>query len=184
MHLRPFEPDDLVALGEIHAAARRRSYAELVHPRHLEGITAAHQIEFWRDRLTHAPDPHAVIVAEVDGRAVGFTLGVGSGPTASVDALVVHPDAARRGVGTALHDALLDQVRGWYCRQGSMWVPAGDEGAEQFVESLGWERTTDVDARDVHGGRVGLTRWRRSLVGARPPAQDGAFTLRAVRSEH
>ena len=74
-------------------------------------------------------------VAEVDGRVVGFAIGLAA--SGNVWALFVRPDAEGRGIGSALHDALLR----WFATQPveRLWLTTGSTTrARGFYLARGW----------------------------------------------
>ena len=74
-------------------------------------------------------------VAEEDGRVIGFAIGLLSG---NVWALFVRPEAEGRGVGSALHAAMLH----WFSKQSlkRLWLTTGtDTRARRFYEARGWQ---------------------------------------------
>jgi GNAT superfamily N-acetyltransferase len=88
-----------------------------------------------------------VVIAEVEGRAVGFVAWRG----AELDALYVLPDAAGRGVGSRLLD-----------RAGAvstLWVLEANHPARRFYERRGW--SPDGTARPGGGGRPEVRYVRR-----------------------
>ena len=91
-------------------------------------------VEEFRTRLT--PD-RVVLVAEMDGEIVGAGLGGRSDdPNRGYAAPRVHPDARRRGVGTALVRPLVDFVESLGLERLSGQV--GDPGSKAFAERFGF----------------------------------------------
>jgi hypothetical protein len=71
---REAKPDDAVAIGLLHVASWRETYAGLLPARVLDGLSAQARSAMWRAVLD---DPAgyggtAVFVAECDGRMIGF----------------------------------------------------------------------------------------------------------------
>ena len=97
-----------------------------------------------RDLLGDAPRA-ALLVAELDGRVVGFATGnaiydsMRAADAFFLDDLYVAPEARRRGAGRALVSRLaaLAKERGALC----LWwgVDLGDDEALRFYEALGAE---------------------------------------------
>jgi ribosomal protein S18 acetylase RimI-like enzyme len=117
-HIRAFEAGDLAALQRLRAAAFDpvfRSFRETVG----EAIAAialaaadAEQAELLAKVC--APDSgHRVYVALVDGEVVGFvSFSLDEGKRIGEIGLnAVHPDYARRGIGTGLYDFAIEQMR-------------------------------------------------------------------------
>jgi GNAT superfamily N-acetyltransferase len=100
---RPVEPSDLDAIVRID-----------------EKLTGQTRKDYWRTRLDIAAlrPPWMAIVAELDGRLVGFLFGwVGesefgiAGPTAWIDLIGVDPAYRGRHVGQALLDRFVGSAR-------------------------------------------------------------------------
>jgi len=100
------------------AQAEDRAAIWRVHTTSIRELAKSHygssDIEAWAGRLVPDGylDPIATqefVVAEMHRRVVGF--GQLNVETAEIEALYVHPDAARRGVGTALLRALEERAR-------------------------------------------------------------------------
>jgi GNAT superfamily N-acetyltransferase len=102
--------------------------------------------------LAHIFDPHAypfprqevrtrwatfdgrALIAEVDGRAVGF-VGV-SAPW--LDGLYVIPDTWGTGVASRLHDRALAMLQAEGCAEALLWVLEHNGRARRFYERHGW----------------------------------------------
>ena len=87
----------------------------------VEKTRGAYQPDLWEDRVAYylRRDPEGSVVAEADGRVVGFMLGdVRAGefgieePSGWIEVIGVDPDFAGRGVGRALADEMLARYRG------------------------------------------------------------------------
>ncbi|WP_305011447.1 GNAT family N-acetyltransferase [Hymenobacter mellowenesis] len=92
-------------------------------------------------------------VGEEAGRIVGFAIADLTGH--SIWALFVHPDFDQRGIGRALHDAMLS----WYFGQTSepLWLStAPGTRAEGFYRRAGWCETGRTASGEV---RFELTKW-------------------------
>ena len=96
---------------------------------------SAWTVQEFRERA----DPETlVLVAEVDGEVVGAGLaGRSDVKGRGFVAPRVHPDARRRGVGSALLVSLLKHVAG--LGVGNVWASVGDEGSRAFAEHFGFE---------------------------------------------
>ncbi|GAB7019233.1 N-acetyltransferase family protein [Halostagnicola bangensis] len=83
----------------------------------------------------------AFLVAVVDDDLVGFTHGVVEGDEGDILRLYVHPDHQRDGVGTALHERLRANLEDFNMNRMRAMDLAGNEGAQAFYESQGFEQT-------------------------------------------
>jgi ribosomal protein S18 acetylase RimI-like enzyme len=113
-----------------------------------ERLGGRYRPEVWERRMGYylRRDPEASVVAEIDGRVVGFMLGeVRSGefgleePTGWIEVLGVDPDCRGQAVGRRLAEAMLAH----FGRQGAKTVRTlVDEGRQDlcgFFSSLGFE---------------------------------------------
>ena len=163
--LRDAVPADAEAVRDVHAASVR-------------GLGPAayddEQVAAWagnRDPADYdtTPDDADFVVAERDGRVVGFAElrphgggyfeTVRPGPwTGEVRAVYVHPDAAGEGVGSALLAELERRARG---RDLSALGLHASLNAVPFYEARGYERVVELDhefgeseAHSVSGSRT------------------------------
>jgi len=107
--IRHTEPRDSIALQELHGQ-RESMMGTLQTPYPSE--------EFWKNRLEALPDRSTTLVAEIEGKVVGHAglicwaksprrMHVGE------IGMAVHRDWTRKGVGTALMEALVDLSEQW-----------------------------------------------------------------------
>ncbi|MGH7337643.1 MAG: GNAT family N-acetyltransferase [Myxococcota bacterium] len=112
-----------------------------------EKTRGAYQPDLWEDRVAYylRRDPEGSVVAEQAGRVVGFMLGdVRSGdfgleePSGWIEVIGVDPDAAGKGVGRALGEAMLDRYKGRGVRRVRTMVDASMPDVERFFRALGF----------------------------------------------
>lgn len=131
MLIRPARPTDAEGICEVHVAAVRTTCASHYQP---------HELAAWSDRLRPASyervlRERVMVVAEQDGRLVGF--GQLHPETEEIEAIYVHPDAGRQGVGQALHDALEAEARKLRLTRLKLYASLNAVG---FYEHLGYRR--------------------------------------------
>ncbi|TXH33674.1 MAG: GNAT family N-acetyltransferase [Burkholderiaceae bacterium] len=100
-------------------------------------------------------------VAEVDGRIEGFAIGLKD--DGHLWALFVHPRAQGQGLGSALHDRLLQ----WWFEQGvdELWLNTGaDTRARRFYERRGWVMTGPAGPGEVRLAWHHGPEWQRQPV--------------------
>jgi ribosomal protein S18 acetylase RimI-like enzyme len=98
--------------------------------------------DFWRRKIAYSDIyPRPSLVAEVDGKVVGFILGYVSGwefgvpdSVGWIDTLGVDPDYQRKGIGRLLFDALIEVFR--------------NSGKEKMAEVKG-EKKTKIEGVNV-----------------------------------
>lgn len=150
MHIRDFQPDDLPALIDLTIEAFRPLF-EIDLPALLDPAVFAHDHRTWADDYRrevptfHDPEANRFIVlaeeTEGDGSLLGY-VGWQVNPDGSgrLQMVAVHPDARRRGVGTAVCRAALDRLT----QRGVTVVHVGTGGdpfhasARRLYESLGF----------------------------------------------
>jgi ribosomal protein S18 acetylase RimI-like enzyme len=138
---------DAAAIGALHVASWRETYAGILPDDVLNGLSADERSDMWRDVLN---DPAmfggaAVFVAEGDAEIVGFGACGGQrdeglkeqGFAGEIGAIYVLRSHQRAGVGKALISLmagkLIDQGRS----AASLWVLRDNLGARSFYERLG-----------------------------------------------
>ena len=113
-----------------------------------EKTRGSYQPDLWEDRVTYylRRDPEGSIVAESDGRVVGFMLGdVRAGefgieePSGWIEVIGVDPDHGGRGVGRALGEAMLDGYRARGVSRVRTMVDESMPEVERFFAALGFE---------------------------------------------
>ncbi|MBP2167522.1 GNAT superfamily N-acetyltransferase [Erwinia toletana] len=120
MHIRPFTEADRPFLRTLFLASRKASWHWL-------------DSSDWRledfDRVTLG---EAILVAEEDGHRLGFAAVLNNDNF--LHSLFVDPDAQRRGVGSAL----LQAVEQSFSSTGALKCLAANQAARQFYLQHGW----------------------------------------------
>lgn len=113
-----------------------------------EKIGGRYRPEVWESRIGYylRRDPDALVVAEADGRVVGFMLGeVRSGefgleePTGWVEVLGVDPDLRGQAIGRRMADQMLSHFRSRGTTTVRTMVDETMGGIAEFFEHLGFE---------------------------------------------
>src|SRR4028118_2415257 len=116
-----------------------------------EKIGGAYRPGVWDRRIGYdmRRDPEASVVAEVDGRVVGFMLGeVRSGefgleePTGWIEVLGVDPEHRGRALGRQMAEALLQHFRERGAHSVRTLVDEQSEELRSFFSSAGFEPPT------------------------------------------
>jgi ribosomal protein S18 acetylase RimI-like enzyme len=116
-----------------------------------ERIGGAYRPEVWERRIGYyvRRDPEASLVAEADGKVVGFMLGeVRSGefgleePTGWIEVLGVDPGHRGQAIGRRLADAMLDHFRARGAKSVRTLVDESMDGLARFFDSLGFAPAT------------------------------------------
>ena len=83
------------------------------------------------------------LVAELDGQVVGFTHGIVQGETADVLRMYVHPDHQGEGVGSALHEALIERLEAHDVDRIRALDLASNDASRAFYGAMGFEETDE-----------------------------------------
>ena len=113
-----------------------------------ETIGGSYRPEVWEQRMAYYSrrDPDASLVAEADGKVVGFMFGeIRSGefgmeePTGWIEVLGVDPRARGKAVGRRLAESMMEYFQRSGATSVRTMVDADMVGIERFFESLGFE---------------------------------------------
>lgn len=153
---------DAHGVAVVHVDSWRSAYAGLIDQGVLDRQSVDARTEMWTTWIerslagestdAYGPVPHRLVVAELDGRIVGWASfgggrDAGSDDQGEIAGLYAHPDVWSRGVGRALIRHVEDALRGEGREQGYLWVLDGNERAIGFYRAHGWE----VDGREKFG---------------------------------
>lgn len=116
-----------------------------------EKISGRYRPEIWERRVGYylRRDPEASLIAELDGRAVGFMLGeMRSGefgieePTGWIEHLGVDPETRGKAIGRRLAESMLDYFRRQGARSVQTLVDEDMGDIRSFFSALGFEPST------------------------------------------
>jgi ribosomal protein S18 acetylase RimI-like enzyme len=140
---------DAEAIGAIHVATWRSTYAGILPDSYLAGLSPGRQAAGWRRLITAPPPGHATFVAVAtgpdspDGAApavVGFASGgrarSGAREAGEIETLYLLEDFRERGVGRRLMRAVAAHLNAIGCRSVTLWV-LKDNPTRWFYQHLG-----------------------------------------------
>jgi ribosomal protein S18 acetylase RimI-like enzyme len=165
--LRRAEPNDALAVAQVHVRSWQAGYRGLLPDDYLDGLIPEDRAA----RYTFGqlpPDRPATFVALDGDEVCGF---VTTGPSRDDDtrglgevlALYVDPPCWGRGAGQALmHDARARLAHAGF-RDAQLWVLVGNERAERFYRADGWVPDGSRRRDQIYGVEVDEVRFRRSL---------------------
>ena len=142
---RQADADDAPAIGAMHVASWRETYARLLPDELLNGLSTEARSAMWSATLSDPNSGTAVFLAESGGAIVGFGACGGQrdealrdqGFDGEIGAVYVLKSHQRAGLGRALMSLiarkLLDQGRSAAC----LWVLRENTSARRFYERLG-----------------------------------------------
>ena len=183
--IRRARPSDAQAIGEIHAAVWRSTYAGILPDAYLAGLSAQRLAGFYQRAVSDRQEGHAVFVAVAGGvEAPGgaTVVGFASGGRArrpglaegEVETLYLLEDWRERGAGRRLMRAMGAHLRAVGCRSAMVWVLA-DNPTRWFYRHLGGHEGAHDEIR-VGGQTVQQSAfvWDpiEALLAATAPAQE------------
>ncbi len=130
--IRAMKPEDLEAIVEIDTKVLGKS-----------------RPEYWQMKMdiAEARSPMASLVAEVDGKVIGFMLGDASGweygipeTVGYIDTLGVDPDYMGRGVGRTLAEEMVNHLRKVGVTTVYTYVNWRDGDLLSFFDAMGFRR--------------------------------------------
>lgn len=126
--VRPAYPQDAVAIAQVHTQSWRETYAGLMPAAFLDGMTSPATLERrtrrWSEQIGLPGRP--VSVAEAGGEVVGFASGGPAPEHPGVDAeiytLYTLQAVQGQGLGRALFEAVVRDLRAGGARRLALWV--------------------------------------------------------------
>jgi ribosomal protein S18 acetylase RimI-like enzyme len=164
--VRAATPDDADAIVEASVRAWEEGFRGIV-PAEIDPRQAWDR-DLVRERLTEAEGKTGHAVGELDGRVMGYVVFGASRDrdaprrTGEIWALYVHPEAWRRGLGRALVDHALGELRERRFRGATLWTLAGSPSARAFYEACGLAPTGASQRREALGNALEV-RYRTTL---------------------
>ena len=143
---------DADAIGRIQVESWRAAYTRLLPDEAVARFDVSTRQLLWREGLGRQPGPgSATFVVEEAGEVIGFAS-VGASREAEGEregelyAIYLHPSWWGRDIGKALLQRAEESLRGSGFGRAVLYVLEGNERAERFSRSAGWEQ----DGRRTH----------------------------------
>ncbi|QAY71566.1 GNAT family N-acetyltransferase [Xylanimonas protaetiae] len=164
--IRTAGPADASRIAQVHVTSWQSAYADLLPAEYLAGLDPTERARRWESVLAAAGDAARVLLAEQEGRTLGFAS---FGPSSDEDAepgthelyaMYLEPAAWGRGVARELMRTVLGAIPAGTPM--TLWVLEGNERAQHFYRRHGFH-VDGVERIDEIGG-VPLTelRFRRA----------------------
>jgi ribosomal protein S18 acetylase RimI-like enzyme len=167
--LRDATVEDARAIAEVHVAAWRSAYRELLPDAVLEALSVEEREAMWREGLADPRPGWGCIVAEERDSIVGF-VGYGppedreeTGPVGEVYAIYLDPSAMGTGVGRELFAAATRRLRDQGYPRAFLWVLETNERARRFYERAGWTWDGTTSAHRFDRAELPIVRYAADL---------------------
>lgn len=156
MRIREAEPADAAAIAGVNVRAWRAAYRDQLSDEFLDGLSVEERFEQHRRSLEEPRAEWRTWVAEEAGTVAGFAV---TGPSEDADAdpttgelyaIYLEPERVGTGLGRALFDHAVADLRERGFTAATLWVLETNERARRFYEVAGWstdgtETTERVD---------------------------------------
>ena len=164
--VRPAQPGEGARLSEIYLSSGRAAWARHLSPVGLAGVSSPSQD--W-ERWISDPDT-IVLVAERRGQAAALALfcrstDPDSDPAlvAMLDRLYTEPSSWRRGLGRALLEGAMDELRERRFREVTLWTAEWNT-SRGFYDSLGWTLDGATREKTFAGSTFTEVRYRTQVA--------------------
>ena len=161
MRVRPATADDARAIASVHVRAWEAAYRGILPDDVLDGLSVDAREVVWREWLSEPDATRLTLVAAGDdARISGFcTAALPSRDddarerTAEIAATYVDPRLWRTGVGTALLDAALAELRAGGYEHATLWVLRDNALARRFYARYGFRPDGRESRHEPTGGQ-------------------------------
>ena len=147
MNVRPADADDFDAIKAVARETWHDTYDEL------DDDLIDRTVDNWYtdDSMPlEAPGTVVLVVEDESGDIVGFTHAVAQGETADILRMYVAPDRQGEGIGTELHERLIERLEAYDVDRVRSFDFAFNDASRRFYEGLGFEQT-DTGEVEIDG---------------------------------
>ncbi|HEY3780133.1 MAG TPA: GNAT family N-acetyltransferase [Fimbriimonadaceae bacterium] len=156
---------DAQEIAIVHVKAWQKSYAGIVPDHVLDNLSIESRTKRWEEILVNPETKSTTWVLEADGHILGWcSIGPNRDEGSSelsgeVWAMYVHPDAQRKGVGTALMQQAISALRNAGYEDAILWVLTNNTQGRFFYEATGWKETLATKEIEMGGTALLETRY-------------------------
>jgi len=172
--IREAAPADARRIAEIHVRAWQSAYKGQMPEQLLAGRTVEGRLEMWNRGLARREAGEAfprIFVFERDNHVIGF---MSSGPsqdpdatseTGEVYAIYIEPDAIGTGIGRALFEHGVDDLKKLGFKRATLWVLDSNDLGRRFYEAAGWRPDGTEKLEDWDGFGIPEVRYEIDFSG-------------------
>lgn len=140
--IRDARASDAAELARLHVAVWRETYRDLAPAEAFTALDEARRLAFWQDKFAHPAARQFALLAEIDGKLVGFSLASESsnpqfGEMAEIKLLYVDTQYARQGIGRCLLTEITQRLQKHGFTSAGLGVVEGNTPAIHFYQALG-----------------------------------------------
>jgi ribosomal protein S18 acetylase RimI-like enzyme len=141
--LRRATVEDAQGIAHVSVETWKTAYSGLLPDDYLQKMSVDQRTQTWAKLLEFSPEGNQTIVAEIDGRIIGF---IGIGPSSEVGAMefgevyaiYVRPNYQSRGAGSQLLKEGIRILKSQGFNRATLWVLEQNISARSWYESHGW----------------------------------------------
>jgi GNAT superfamily N-acetyltransferase len=143
--IREATPADAPAIASIHVRAWQSAYRGQLSDEYLDALNVADRVERQRMILAEPREGWRTLVAEKEGRILGFAVtgpsedGDADPKTGEVYAIYLEPSRVGTGIGRVLFEHAVSDLRERGFATATLWVLETNERARRFYEVAGWK---------------------------------------------
>lgn len=167
--IRAATPEDARAIAEVHAASWRWAYRDDLPASALGGRTVEDRERMWTEWFASREPAADLLVADEDGRIVGFSgFGVSRDDgvpeaTGEIRTIYLVEEAAGRGIGRDLFARANERLRDLGYRRATLWVLETNERSRRFYERAGWTWDGTTSAHQLDCANLPIVRYVADL---------------------
>ncbi len=173
MRYREAKSDDADAVARLHAESWRLHYRGAYRDDFLDGDVVQDRLDTWRERFSTSSRDQFVVLAEEDGRLVGFACAYGREDAewgTLLDNLHVVPERHGRGTGAGLVTRIGAWCRAEHPDDGLyLWVLDQNDKARGFYSRMGARDCGGAQFVAPGGGLIDSRRYAWTSLGDLPP---------------
>lgn len=167
--IRAATPADARAIAEVHVASWRATYRGLLPDAYLDRLSVDEREAQRREVLEDPASEWGTLVAEEDGRVIGFAA---FGPsrdddappgTGEIPAIYLAPEVVGTGVGRDLFAEATAGLRKAGFERATLWVLEANERARRFYERAGWTLDGETSDHDFDCANEPMVRYAADL---------------------
>lgn len=149
-------PSDAKQIATIHVETWQNTYRGFIPNSYLNSLSIPNRTKKWLAMLNDKNDISVYFVGEINNRVMGWLSLCkcrdrdASSTWGELGGIYIHPLAQRKGLGTALMQEGLKQLKKLGYEKATLWVLTPNIKARGFYESKGWRLDGEikVDPRD------------------------------------
>ena len=157
--VREATPKDAQRIAQIHVGTWQCAYRGQIPDSYLDNLSVEDRTKSWKKQLKDLGEGVFAIVAEIDGRVVGWcTFGKNRDEDVSDDigelhGIYVDAEFIGKGAGSAMNEEVVKRLKELGYKQATLWVLDTNKKTRGFYENKGWR----VEGRKKDDVRDGFT---------------------------